>query len=335
MNWKFLKNEDLKPFLAELAENAELFLTRKENDKWKFKRFEDQENIEFAPNIINEALKQFFFPKRRPIATFDLNEKWSMKAVEQAKQPRIIMGLHACDAAGIDYLDRVFMLNDYKDELYEAERNRTTLIGHICREMGKYCHCTDRGFAPDDTANFDVVFDEIENGLIFQAITEKGEKLMQSKLLVETDAKPAKKDWDQDRYPVAPPEEILDTYDDDFWKELSDICLTCGSCTFECPTCTCFLISDEKHLGKGERVTVWDSCQNRSYSRMAGGHNPRNQNTDRVRNRTLDKFGYSFRKFGKISCVGCGRCVINCPLKRSFPHLANKLSQHIAAKKAK
>jgi ferredoxin len=243
------------------------------------------------------------------------------------------MGLHACDATGIEYLDKVFMLNDYQDELYIAERERTTLIGHICREMGTYCHCTDRGFSPDDEANFDVVFTEIANGLIFKAITEKGEKILHSKLLVDTDVTPPKKDWEKNRYPVASPEEIMKTYYDDFWQEMSDICLTCGSCTFECPTCVCFLISDEKHQGKGERVTVWDSCQNRSYSRMAGGHNPRKQNRDRVRNRTLDKFAYSSRKFGKISCVGCGRCIINCPLKRSFPQLAVKLSEYINTKK--
>lgn len=335
MSWKLLKKQDLEAFLSQLSSQAELFITRRENDRWKFKKYEPDTETEFPANLIDESLKSYFFPKRRPIATFDLQKKWSMQPVDAEKQPRIIMGLHACDAAGIEFLDRVFMLNDYKDDLYAAERQRTVLIGHICREMGEFCHCTDRGIQPDQSSGFDVIFAETDEGLLFSAITVKGEKILDSELLHNTDELPPQKKWQKDRYPVSEPKHILSTYDDDIWKHLSDICLTCGSCTFECPTCTCFLISDEKFRGKGERITVCDSCQNRSYSRMAGGHNPRSQNLDRVRNRTLDKFGYSFQKYGTISCVGCGRCVIHCPLQRSFPQIACELSDHIQQKNSK
>ncbi len=33
-------------------------------------------------------------------------------------------------------------------------------------------------------------------------------------------------------------------FDDPKWKELSDACLGCGTCTFSCPTCQCYDIKD-------------------------------------------------------------------------------------------
>ena len=174
----------------------------------------------------------------------------------------------------------------------------------------------------------------VKDGFNFQQITEKGSRILASELLQDTDEKYTAPDWPKGRFEVASPEEVLATYHDEFWDDASDICLTCGGCTFTCPTCLCFLVADEKFTGKGERVTVWDTCQFSAYSRMAGGHNPRDNNTARVRNRTLDKFGYSKQKFGRTSCTGCGRCVIICPLKRSFPHIAKNLTEAIRKKQA-
>lgn len=332
--WKKLKFEDLHKFLNEINSSAELWIPEKAEEKWIWDIYEEDRNIEFPVNIIDESVKALFFPKRRPIAEFDLKQKWSMKPVAVNTSPRVIMGLRSCDVEGINYMDRVFLHSGYTDDIYKAERERTIIIGMICDEMADSCHCTDRNSSPDKTDGMDIVFKRVEAGFLFQQISDKGFKIMNSRFLEDSEEEYIAPVWPRGRFEVASPEEILATYNDDFWDEASDICLTCGGCTFICPTCLCFLVADEKFKGKGERVTVWDTCQFSAYSRMAGGHNPRDNNTARVRNRTLDKFGYSKQKFGRTSCTGCGRCVIICPLKRSFPHIAKNLTEVIRKKQA-
>ncbi len=332
--WQKATSSDMQKYLDQLSAERELWVPYCDNDKCKFVLYEKGQEVIFPDSIIHTSLKQLFFPKRRPIATFDEQNKWSVKQVGVPQKPRIVMGLHPCDAAGIAHMDKVFLKSGHKDIIYEAERGRTLLVGMLCSTMEEYCHCTDRGIRPDSTSGLDVVFVKAKDGYLFQGLTEKGKQLLKSQYLKDTKEKPEKREWPAGRYEIASPDEFMEMYDDKIWHELSDICLTCGICTFSCPTCVCFSVADEKFKGKGERVTVWDSCQLQSYSRMAGGHNTRKTPASRVRNRTLDKFAYSHLRYGQISCTGCGRCVMVCPLKRSFPQLGAIVSERIRAKKA-
>ncbi len=330
--WKFLKADDLTGFLDELASRAEVVVPRKLNASWGFGPYAAGQEVRLPPSIIETSAKELFFPRRRPVARFSTDAKWSVEPVEPPSAPRVVVGIHACDAAGLRYMDRVFLDTDHPDRLYEAERERTTVVGMRCREMAPSCHCTDRGLSPDETDGMDAVMAETDGGYLLRALTPKGEKLVVSPLLADTGREPEKKAWRSGSYPVPSPHELMELYDDDFWHEASDICLTCGGCTFACPTCTCFLVTDEKHRGRGERVTCWDSCQFLSYSRETSGHNPRKTNAARLRNRTLDKFAYSALRHGMSSCTGCGRCVLVCPIKRSFPQLGARLAERVASR---
>jgi sulfhydrogenase subunit beta (sulfur reductase) len=327
--WKNLKTKELQQFLSDLAGDTDVYVPYKIDDRWQFQKYDAAKDLTFPPNIIDVSVKSLFFPKRRPIAKYHEGEQWDLTPVGLPDRPRVIMGVRACDIAGLLYVDRVFLDGPHKDALYEAERKRTTLIGMVCDDMGPHCHCTDRGLAPDNTEGMDMIFVSAKDGYLFRALTDKGKILLTIPLFKDTDEKPAKRTWPRDRYPIASPDEFMTMYNDTIWHELSDICLTCGACTYECPTCVCFLVSDERYQGKGERVTVWDSCQLTSYARMAGGHNTRKTPASRVRNRTLDKFSYSHKRYGRISCTGCGRCVIVCPIKRSFPDVAAVLTEKI------
>ena len=321
-DWKKLAKADLPAFLAELASQAELVVPREKSGKVRFLPFDSSKPVRFPSSLVDVSLKDVFFPKRRPVAQFDSADKAKLEPVEPRTKPRIVMGAHPCDVAAVNYVDRVFIHSSFKDPLYEAERNRTTIIGMACSEMKPECHCTDRDLSPDDEQGMDAVFTEAGDGYLFRAVTDKGGAVLDSALLKDTTEAPEKKDWPRDKYPVSPESIVqspLSSEADPFWQEVADLCLTCGACTFACPTCTCFLVSDERHDGKGERVTAWDSCQFTGYSRMTGGHNPRKTRAARVRNRMLDKFVYTVEKYGATSCVGCGRCAIICPVGRHFP----------------
>ncbi|UCG29340.1 MAG: 4Fe-4S dicluster domain-containing protein [candidate division WOR-3 bacterium] len=331
--WYKMKHADMQKFVSALTEKWEVWVPYRIDGKWEFGIYDTGRDLDFPESVIHVSLKNLFFPKRRPIATYDENSKWSLKPVEPEGKPRIVIGLHPCDVAGIEYMDKVFLQSEHKDVMYASERKRTVLIGMLCSEMADNCHCTDRGLTPDATRGMDAAFARITDGYLLKGLTDKGKQVLRSEYLKKVDEVPDKKDWPAGRYVIASPEEFMEMYDDKIWHEMSDICLTCGICTYACPTCVCFLVTDENFKGKGERVTVWDSCQLQSYSRMAGGHNTRKTPASRVRNRTLDKFAYSHLRYGQISCTGCGRCVMVCPLKRSFPQLGARLTERIKDKK--
>ena len=63
--------------------------------------------------------------------------------------------------------------------------------------------------------------------------------------------------------------------DVDFWAEQTAKCLSCGACTYMCPTCQCFNISDEGDPLEGRRLRSWDNCMSPLFTREASGHNPR------------------------------------------------------------
>ncbi|RLC69727.1 MAG: sulfite reductase, partial [Chloroflexi bacterium] len=81
----------------------------------------------------------------------------------------------------------------------------------------------------------------------------------------------------------------------------------------------CFDVADrviEERAGftRIERIRAWDACTSTNYRRAAGGHNSRPTKPGRIRNRFFCKFCYYPEDFGPLGCVGCGRCVVSCPV---------------------
>ncbi len=58
---------------------------------------------------------------------------------------------------------------------------------------------------------------------------------------------------------------------------------------------------------------------------MAGGHDYRTKNGERMRFKTMHKIYDYHKRFGKHMCVGCGRCDDVCPEYISFSKCINKL----------
>jgi ferredoxin len=107
---------------------------------------------------------------------------------------------------------------------------------------------------------------------------------------------------------------LRSAYDSQLWETAGRKCLGCGTCSYLCPTCHCFDISDEVRDGAGRRVRTWDCCAFPQFTLHASGHNPRPTPKERWRQRIMHKFRYAVENFGIPFCVGCGRCIRNCPV---------------------
>jgi formate hydrogenlyase subunit 6/NADH:ubiquinone oxidoreductase subunit I len=192
--------------------------------------------------------------------------------------------------------------------------------------MGETCFCTRMEGAPDDPMGMDIMLTEVDGGYQVQVFTEKGELLIDDLgLQIEsTEAINRQSTIDIPQSSAWPPQ-----FNDKYWTDISERCLSCRICAYICPTCRCFDVRDEAPTGNGnnafERIRCWDSCAGEVYRRIAGGHNPRAAKAQRLRNRFFCKFYFYPEQYGPIACTGCGRCIDSCPVNIDITEVLDHL----------
>ena len=103
--------------------------------------------------------------------------------------------------------------------------------------------------------------------------------------------------------------------------------MSCGACTYLCPTCYCFNMTDEQAVNKGERIRSWDSCMFPHFTLETSGHNPRSKKAQRFKQRVGHKFVYYPEKYGELACSGCGRCIRFCPISMEIGKVVARLAE--------
>jgi ferredoxin len=66
------------------------------------------------------------------------------------------------------------------------------------------------------------------------------------------------------------------------------------------------------------------------YRKIAGGHNPRAEKADRLRNRFYCKFYYYPEKYKTVACTGCGRCIDSCPVNIDITEVLENIEAFVA-----
>ncbi len=126
---------------------------------------------------------------------------------------------------------------------------------------------------------------------------------------------------------------IATHFDDPLLAQLAIRCNGCGACTSVCPTCHCFDIIDEvEGVGSGCRRRCWDTCQAPTFTLHASGHNPRDNQHVRYRQRINHKFSIYPLKFGEVLCTGCGRCTRVCHAGQDLVEILQEID--IAARRS-
>ncbi len=246
-------------------------------------------------------------------------------------EPTVVFGCRPCDARGFAVLDRPYLQGPFADPYYKARRDLLTVVTQTCPSTSTTCFCHWVGCGPDSAEGSDVLLTAVDGGYVLEAVTAKGEALLAEldgkapvtdgtdKLAAAQAARaavraslPAAPDLSQAQARIA-----ARFADGDFWEAQTAQCLSCGACTYMCPTCYCFNITDEGDgVDKtGRRIRTWDNCMSPLFTREASGHNARMTKGQRMRNRVSHKFStYPENWNGAFSCNGCGRCINNCPV---------------------
>jgi ferredoxin len=282
-------------------------------------------------DLVNTRLspKALLFPQSETMLEYSLDESRDdhhiMKAVASDDTPRAVIGMRPCDAKATLLVKLNFDTSDVKDPYWLDAYNATTFIGMACDHPLPTCFCTSAGCGPYHEDGLDMLVIDRGEDYLAKILTDKGKVFADAagwaRGADEAEAfETGKKAAEARIVSTVNTDNLADTdllelHDAPFWDDVAFACLNCGTCTFSCPTCWCFDIQDEVHGKSGVRMKNWDSCMFPIFTVHTTGHNPRDTRTKRVRQRFMHKLKYFVDKYeAGIMCVGCGRCVRQCPV---------------------
>ncbi len=318
-----LKKDNLFPFLEVISEEADLLAPVRKGDKQVLEVVNDFSKIEMNTTRTILPPRKIFLPPA--FNTFNVSEK-GYKADFSHVTKKILFGIHPCDIHGLLILDN-FNKQAYSDPYYLEARKNTLILGLSCWP-DEYCfakstntHIIEEGF--------DLFFTQLKDFFLVWIGSSQGDDLIRLRLelfdekLTDNDIK-TYICWQTERDKaykwginfIALPDLVELKYRDTLWEKLGDACLACGSCTNVCPTCSCYNIMDKQFLGgrDGKIMRHWNDCTLEEYSEVAGGENFRKKRSDRLKLWYTHKLQAFISKYGKPSCVGCGRCIVTCPV---------------------
>jgi sulfhydrogenase subunit beta (sulfur reductase) len=229
-----------------------------------------------------------------------------------------VIGMRPCDVASLGVHDRVFS----ESERFRRMREMTLIVGLLCRSREDSCFCEALGGSPGNRSGMDLALYTDREGIMYlETVTEQGARALEGAAFPGAECTPSPEVAGAGSVTEIPRDiaSRAGKADDSVWEEVSFPCFNCRVCTYVCPTCHCFTITDETFRSAGARAAVWDSCQSREFTLEASGHNPRETGAARARQRIMHKFAwYPSLSDGEIMCTGCGRCISACPAGRSI-----------------
>ena len=331
----------LNSLFSTISETEALYLPVDTEAGAKYEKWESGKTLSNALNTVRSA-KDFFFPQTENLMDFKMEGK-SIEVIDTRSECEdfVIFGVRACDVKSFEVLDRVFLAEPV-DSYYKNRRDHAVIMSMACTKPHETCFCGTFGI---DAANpeGDVVCYKTDDALYMDAKTEKGTKLLealssiteesddtavndQKKVIAERLSKLPLADLSAEAFGNGKTSVFFDAPE---WKELSESCLGCGTCTFVCPTCQCYDIKDF-NTGHGvKRFRCWDSCMYSEFTKMSAGQ-PRLTQLERFRQRFMHKLVYyPTNNDGLFSCVGCGRCMAKCPIQMNIVKVMKKLGGSI------
>jgi sulfhydrogenase subunit beta (sulfur reductase) len=279
-----------------------------------------------APNT-RLSVKSVFFPQREVLLSY---KDSAIDAVPAVDGNLVVFGARPCDARAMIWMDGVFGGGDREDPYFVERRRGAVVVALACDEPCASCFCTSVGGSPYGTEGADVLASRVGSGgtagdLLLEPVTDKGAAFLAKHVgqlkPADTAALPARQAREKaaaSRMKVMDFSGVKTKMDAGFgsptWDVITRSCLGCGACTYVCPTCHCFDMTDESRGDRGVRVRTWDACQYSLFTLHASGHNPRNHKRARMRQRLMHKYSYAPETAAAVFCSGCGRCVRACPV---------------------
>ncbi len=344
---KVLKKDNLRDWVIALS-SYEVHAPAFEDEVWNFKQVEKPEDAALDHTNTVKPPKDFSFPQREVYCEFAQKKGEAPMVTETLPAlaaPKVVFGVRPCDGRAGPRNDTVFS-KEFDDIYYWMRRKKVAQVGLACNTPpSRNCFCTAVGGSPHSEDGLDVLMVDLGDSYLVKALTKVGEEIVKAggKALGNASAADkktaAKAKADAEKAPMREivdiktvPENLQKNFDSEVWGEMAQACIGCGICTFLCPTCHCFDINDEVTNVtplRGQRVRTWDNCQFPDFTMHSSGHNPRNTLGARLRQRVCHKFLYFVQNHDTYQCVGCGRCISECPVGIDIVAVVNKVAHDV------
>ena len=342
MEQKLLKKDEIGKLHNELAGEYNFYAPIKKKGNISFEKIEKPEDI--VIDYLNSKIppKSILFPQMEVLFEYTLDEKdVEIKDRQDLDQKILIFGIRPCDAYSFELFANFFSSHgNWKDEIYLKKKENTTLIGIGCNTPRTTCFCTSVEGNPFKKENMDVFLTDLGENYLVESISDKGKALIERLSWLSNasnaDVKKSQELAKQAEEAITAKidsktivKNLETNFEHPVWEEISESCIGCGSCSYMCPTCTCFDVIDEtdQYNNRGRRIRIWDTCQSCLYTLETSGHNPRDTKIQRCRNRIMHKFSYYPTNYDLLGCVGCGRCITVCPANNDILTILNKVEK--------
>ena len=324
----------MNQILADLSEEYDIWAPKRipkagrysDTDIVRYEKVSSMEEIVFDERSDYPA-KEVLSPISQALFYFTEDEWRESKAA----QKKILIFMRPCDVHAQHHQERIYLGNGgYEDFYYRRMHDKVKIVLMECSKGWDDCFCVSMGTNRTDDysialkaedgrvsltvkdAEFEPYFEGVQQGDYAPAFVEKNEITL--------------------KVPEIPNKEVLTKLKNHpMWQEFNKRCISCGSCTVACSTCTCFtttdiIYNDNAQVGERRRTTA--SCQIEGFADMAGGHTFRTTAGERMRYKVLHKFhDYKARFQDYHMCVGCGRCMARCPEFISITATVDKMSE--------
>ncbi|MBY8876256.1 4Fe-4S dicluster domain-containing protein [Actinacidiphila acidipaludis] len=310
----------------------------------RYRLVERADGAAFAHSAGPQSWKTFLHPQRERQWTADRDSDGAMTFSQEATPAPsyAFLGVRPCDLRAIAIQDRVLTGGPHEDSNYRSRRERALLVAVECTEPGATCFCVSMGTGPAAGPGYDLALTEVVDGaghrFLVRAGTAEGASLLDeiphrtadpgTRAAAESAVTAAADHMGRTMPPVDLQALMRGTLSAERWDDVASRCLTCGNCTMVCPTCFCTTAEDITDLtgDHSERWRRWESCFDLEFTHLPGGP-VRATPHSRYRQWATHKLGTWYDQFGSSGCVGCGRCIVWCPVGIDITEEAHALAR--------
>jgi ferredoxin len=320
--------------LAELASAADLpygWGVRLSPGGYRLRRRDD--NAAFGHAAGPQSWKPFLLqPRTRLWSAERTGGGFNVRQPDEQVPRQAFFGVRPCDLRAIFIQDRVLGQGTQPGGEYAKRRAAAFIIAVSCTEPGETCFCASMSTGPAAGPGFDLALTELTrpgddeaHEFVVDIGSPAGAEILAAVHRTPADAATIARARSEvsdaaDRMgrsmPAVGLRELMATSNDAArWDDVAARCLTCGNCTMVCPTCFCTTVTDTTDVTgeHTERWQSWDSCFDLDFSYLHGG-SIRVSGKSRYRQWLTHKLGTWHDQFGSSGCVGCGRCIVWCPV---------------------
>jgi ferredoxin len=289
---------------------------------------DDDEEL-FGWAVGPESWKKEYFPSSQVMWRGEVvGDTVVFRQPDRSHTPLAIVGARPCEVVALRILDRVLEEGVHRDARYSDRRDSSFIAVVECASPADTCFCASMQSGPGIDQGFDVALTELndEHGhrFIARSGSPRGADVLSSvptrpaneldlearTLLLETASRAMSRSL-----PYGEVANLLArNVDHPRWTEVAERCLSCGNCTSVCPTCFCSDVHDTTDVGGAiERRRTWSSCFDLEHSYLHGG-SVHESSASRYRQWMTHKLSTWWDQFDSTGCVGCGRCIVWCPV---------------------